>query len=282
MKKSEGGDPLARPGAAERASHASTAAATTAATPDELWQGTPAELRTALDRLQRELISQHRLALLGTISAMVAHEFNNLMTPALAYAHEAVRSDDAALKQKALERVLRQTERAVTIARKLLELSHAAAPRVEPCLLAEVVSDAILSASRPFDKDGIELTVEIDDDVQVLAERLLLEQVLLNLLLNARQALRGRPGRISVTGRASGDRVLIEVSDNGEGIPREEIEQRLNPFLASTALAEPADWQRVGLGLNVCRTIVQVQGATIQAVPRDGAGCTFQLFWPRP
>jgi two-component system NtrC family sensor kinase len=234
-----------------------------------------------LSQLESQMLAQHRLALLGTMSAMIAHEFNNLMTPVLAYAKEAARTGLTDLMRKALERTVRQTERAVGVSRRLLELAHGVEALPQACSLRQIVDDAIVSATRPFEKDGIELSVAIDPQIRVRAEPLLLEQVLLNLLLNARQALHDRGGRIRVTADSDGDCVSITVSDSGRGISEDVIHRRINPFLAADASAEADDWQSVGLGLNVCRFIAQRQGARIEADATQNQGCTFRLRWPK-
>lgn len=241
------------------------------------------EAPAVLSQLESQIAAQHRLALLGTMSAMVAHEFNNLMTPVLAYAKEAMHTGQPDLMRKALERTVRQTERAVGVSQRLLELAHGAVARTKACSLRQIVDDAILSATRPFEKDGIELSVAVDPRICVKAEPLLLEQVLLNLLLNARRALHEGGGRIAVSAEPDGEAVIITVSDTGRGIPENDIRQRINPFLASGASAESHDWQSVGLGLNVCRFIAQRQGAHIEAETAHPPqqGCTFRLRWPR-
>ncbi len=241
------------------------------------------QVPVVLRQLESQIAAQHRLALLGTMSAMVAHEFNNLMTPVLAYAKEAVRTGRSDLMRKALERTVRQTERAVAVSRRLLELAHGAAAQAQACPLRRIVDDAILSATRPFEKDGIELFVSVDPRLRVKAEPLLLEQVLLNLLLNARQALHEGGGRIGVSAEADGDCVIITISDTGRGISEDDIRHRINPFLASSTSAEANDWHAVGLGLNVCRFLAQRQGARIEAdaTPPQQRGCTFRLLWPR-
>lgn len=239
------------------------------------------EAPSVLNQLEAQIVAQHRLALLGTMSAMVAHEFNNLMTPVLAYAKEAARTGQTDLMRKALERTVRQTERAVGVSRRLLELAHGAQAQPQACTLRQIVDDAIVSATRPFEKDGIELSVAVDPQIRVRAEPLLLEQVLLNLLLNARQALHERGGRIHVSADPDGDCVSITVSDTGRGISEDDIHRRINPFLSRSTSAEPGDWQSVGLGLNVCRFIAQRQGARIEADATREQGCTFRLHWPK-
>ncbi len=237
-------------------------------------------VEASIQRLERELLAHHRLALLGNMAAMISHEFNNLMTPVLARAQDALAHDDPAYTRKALERTVQQTQRATRIAQHLLDLARGVTPPMIACPLRAVVHDAIETAARPFERDGIELIVEIPDDCKIKASSLLAEQLLLNLLINARNAMKDRGGRLALRARRDGDQVIIDVRDNGKGIDAERLDGVINPFLTAESDGQATDWQAVGLGLNVCRTIARTHGASIQALQNDGPGCTFQLRWP--
>lgn len=238
-------------------------------------------LKAALESVQSELIASQRLALLGNLTAMVAHEFNNLMTPVVARAEAALQSDDVAFMRKALDRTLVQTQRAIAVSKHLLDLAHGAAVAPETCSVADAVREAIAMMARPFEKDGIELRVAVPADLRVAVRGELFGQVLLNLLLNARQAMKGLSGPLSLTAVADGDHVVIDVRDSGRGIAADTLERVLNPFLAADPLARPTDWRQVGLGLSVCRLIAHRHGATIRAFASAERGCTFRLRWPR-
>jgi signal transduction histidine kinase len=226
------------------------------------------------------LIENHRLALLGMLTGALAHEYNNLMTPALSFAHEALHSSDPQLMQRALERVVPQIRRAVDISRKLLDLAHAARHSARMIAVRDAVDDAVGCLIRPFERDGARLEVEIDPELRISADPLLFQQLILNLLLNARQATRHAAARVRITAEQDGDVVQIDVSDNGQGLKRADIQNRINPFLASDCRINPHDWQAVGMGLNVCRMIAQSHGATLEAVEHEGPGCTFRVRWP--
>ena len=135
--------------------------------------------------------------------------------------------------------------------------------------------------TRPLEKDGIQLHVAVPDDLRVNARNDLLCQVLLNLLLNARRAMKDGGGPLTVAATAVDGQVQIEVRDSGSGISAETLDQVLNPFLAADPRERPTDWQQVGLGLSVCRMIARHHGATLQAFANDGSrGCTFRLMRP--
>ena len=238
-------------------------------------------LRATVQELEQELLASQRLALLGSMAAMVAHEFNNLLTPITARAEAALLSDDdLPLMRKALERALKQSQRAVSVARRLLDLARDDQHRVESCSVADAVREAVETMVRPLEKDGIELRVAVPEELRVNARDDLLCQVLLNLLLNARRAMEGTRGTLSVSAVAKGDRVQIDVRDSGAGMPGNVLNDVVNPFLAADPHQRPNDWQQVGLGLSVCRMIAYHHGATIRGLANEGRGCTFRLCWP--
>lgn len=230
--------------------------------------------------LDHHAASVHRLALMGTLTAMIAHEFNNLMTPVVAFATEALRHDDPQFTRRALDRALSQGQRAVELSKRLLALSGRSDTAVCECSLRALVDEAIAAAARPFEKDSIELNVDVPADLCIRADRILFEQLLLNLLLNARNALKEHRGRICIAARPGGDHVIIDVSDTGSGLDREDVVTRINPFLGASGDGDPADWQEVGLGLNICRMIAHAHAAAIHAIPQEH-GFTVRLTWPK-
>jgi signal transduction histidine kinase len=234
----------------------------------------------SLEELRQELVVYQRQAMLGTLTAVIVHEYNNLMTPVLARAQDAVARDDVTAMRKALATTARQTEKALGFTRQILELAGGKALPSEACRVADLVDAAVTSAARPFEKDGIELELRVPDELRIRAQPLLFEQVLLNLLLNARTAMEGRRGKLTISARREGDAVAIAVSDRGVGMSREMLDESINPFLAADAGARPGDWGSVGLGLNACRAIAQQHGATLRAEVNDGPGCTFRIRWP--
>lgn len=234
-----------------------------------------------LNALRQELVACHRLALLGNITAMVAHEMNNLLTPILARTEAALTTpDDVEFMRKTLARVLVNAQRAKSVAERLVTAAQGQNGEPESCVLADAVRDALETMTRPLEKDGIQLCVEVPPDLRVRANHDLLCQVLLNLLLNARRAMSGTPGLLTISAAMHGDFVIIDVRDSGAGIPAEVLRDVFNPFLAANPVDDPRDWQKVGLGLSVCRLIASHHGAQIHALSNEGRGCTFRLTWP--
>ena len=101
-----------------------------------------------IETIEQELVACQRRALLGALTSIIAHEYNNLMTPVVARAQFALSLDDRAAMQKALTVTLQQTEKALHFTRKLLELAAGNPTDIEPCVLKEVVDGAVASSVR--------------------------------------------------------------------------------------------------------------------------------------
>ena len=252
-----------------------------AAQPTEPTVIDPEELPEALDRLQQQVVALHQSALLGTTSAMVAHEFNNLMTPVLLRAQDALERDDPAAMRKACERTIVQTRKAIDICRHRMGVASAANEAgQDTCRVADALDEAVRSIYRPLAKDGIEFSASIDRDLTVKVNGTLMHQVFLNLLLNARRAMEKTRGPLAVSAVQDDDMVIIEVRDSGEGFPDDRMDTQLEPFLRADESREPRDWLSIGLGLAVCRKIAHEHAATLEASANDTGGCTFRLRWP--
>jgi signal transduction histidine kinase len=230
-----------------------------------------------------QILSYQRLAALGSLAAAAAHEFNNLMTPVLARAQHALLSGDEQATRRALECTAQQTQRAMSVTRQLLEMADGRSGgrgRTGHCRVAESVQNAFTALARPLDRDGIDLTVRVPHDQSVRAEPILFEQVLVNLLLNARNAMKAAGGRIIIESQQDQDLAVIDVRDTGVGIRNPKL-RAIREFLRGERIAEePTDWQSIGLGLYTCRTIVRHFNASIDVLRNEGRGCTFRLHWP--
>lgn len=234
----------------------------------------------SLERLEDRSLSYQRQAILGSLAAIIAHEYRNLLSPVFTRAQDAVARDDVDLMRRALAVTVRQTQKVLDLTEQLLEIGRGKELPMGACRLVELVEAAITSAVRPFEKDKIDLELCVADDLQVAARPVLFEQLMLNLLLNARSAMKPGGGRLSITGHRDGDMVVIDVRDSGVGMSPEMLSDVINPFLEADPTAQPGDWSAIGLGLHACRTIARQHGAKICALANDGPGCTFRLGWP--
>ena len=239
------------------------------------------QLEGQLDQLRVQVRQAQQLAGLGTAAAMIAHEFSNLLTPIKSYAQKALEEDDQELQRKALTITLKNVNMLVQMADRVLEIGAAKAPDREAVSIRAVVEDAAASMCRDVSKDGIHLSIQVDESLTVWADALQLQQVFFNLFLNAHKAMApSHGGRLTITGSREGDRVVIQVKDTGPGILPERLPHVFDP-LQTTKPAEGDDRQRcAGLGLALCRDLVEENAGTITVKSEPGVGTTFEMILP--
>lgn len=218
--------------------------------------------------------------MIGSLTAVIAHEFNNLMTPLVASAELAISSDDPELMKKTLTRGMNQAQRAIELSRRLLDLADARSEPPAAVRLADAVQAALDTAIRPGKQETMLLRVVVPTELHVRAHRDLLVQLLMNLILNGHKACEGGRASLTISARRTDGEVEIDVCDSGKGLPKEYVDRVLNPFLAADPAATPCDWMGVGLGLCACRIIARKQNARLHFIVNDSGGCTVRVHWP--
>lgn len=227
------------------------------------------------ERLGRDLAQAARLAALGQFASSMAHEINQPLAAIRSYADNAAilirrgRGEDAAENAAAIGRL---TDRIAGLTRQLKGFARRASPRREPVSLREVVANALeLVAARAA---TLQVLLEADrpaPEFRVLGDGPRLEQVLVNLLQNAIDAVAGRAeARVCLRLIESGERVAIEVADSGPGIPAEVRGQVFDAFFTTKA-------DGLGLGLAISRGIVEDCGGNLILAGGDGAGTVFRM-----
>lgn len=233
------------------------------------------------DGLKRQLRQAQKLATLGTSAAMIAHEFNNLFTPVVAYAQHALDTGDEALAKKALAKTVERCAVMRNMADRLIGLAKQSDSVIKSVNVLAVVQGAIECLCRDPARDNIAVNLQIDPQLAVRANENGLMQVLLNLVINARQAMLGRRGRLTVDAAARDGGVELSVRDTGCGIPAENLDRIFEPFFSTKQNAEKPDARGLGLGLSICREIVEEYGGTIDVASEVNVGTTFTLHLPQ-
>jgi signal transduction histidine kinase len=190
-------------------------------------------------------------------------------------------SDDQELMAKALRMSMKQIGIVRGMADRILGLAVDEAQSFRSVDVKEAVEDAVACLCRDLTKDSITLSVHIDESPHVWADPKQLQQVLFNLLINARQAITHRSGRITITAEANGEKVALRVKDNGCGIPPENLDSIFDAFVTSKAgnNGEPG-FGGIGLGLALCRDIVEEHRGTITVDSEPDVGTTFTIILP--
>ncbi len=250
--------------------------------------GAQDEVQFHLDLLERQLSSLteqvqrlQRLASLGTVSAGLAHEINNMLTPIVTHSQYALQRAEPDLMKSALERSLNGGRRLATLCEKILGMAadDRTGPTVGP--IAPIVQEAVDCLVRDLSKDDITLTIDVDPELTARFSAVAFQQVVFNLLLNARQAMQGRPGRLTISARSTDSgRVEIEVRDTGCGIRPEHLEKVFEPFFSTKQYESRSDRGGIGLGLHISRQLMTEQDGTIDVVSKPGEGTTFTLTLP--
>jgi two-component system sensor kinase FixL len=236
-----------------------------------------------LQELQSELIHVDRLSAMGTMASTLAHELNQPLTAIANYAEAAgpIIDSDAAGDRELLHEIFgdmaAQSMRAGGIVRRLREFiaRGEVEKRVED--LATLVNEAAALALVGAREKGVTARFDLDPEATpVLVDRVQIQQVLINLMQNAVQAMEDSPVRnLTVeTGLEPGEMIRITISDTGPGLAPEVADQLFHAFITTKASG-------MGLGLSICRTIIEAHGGRIRGANSEGGGASFQIMLPR-
>jgi two-component system, NtrC family, C4-dicarboxylate transport sensor histidine kinase DctB len=238
---------------------------------------TEARLRAA----QNELVQAGKLAALGQMSAAIAHEINQPLAAIRTFVAStkifAERGDLAQVTGN-LQRVNSLAERMANITAHLKTFARKSEPgRADPVSVERAIDGALFLMESQIAAAGVRIEKDVEADLYVLGYAVQLEQVILNLVHNALDAVPGvRSPCIRVTARASADTVTITVADNGPGIPPERIGQIFDPFFTTKAVG-----RGLGLGLSISYGIVQDFGGRIRAANGPDGGAELVIELPR-
>ncbi|MFI4898353.1 MAG: sensor histidine kinase [Phycisphaerales bacterium JB059] len=246
-------------------------------------------LQLALEQMGVEMDRLRDLAALGELASMIAHEVRNLMTPVAGYASSALkRPGDAAFTQKALTQAAQSAMQAVGVSDAILDLASAAGASVEvsaPRPVADVLDDAIDSLA---DRRGeVRIEAEIERGCVADIDPRALQQTLMNLLLNAIDAGGDQLTAVRITGRMAPPcstwntgSVVLEVTDNGPGLPAGAGPEIFEPFVTGTRDGESRSGRRAGLGLALCKRLIERHGGAIGVASQPLQGARFRLTLP--
>jgi two-component system, NtrC family, sensor kinase len=226
--------------------------------------------------LERRLVQADKLSSIGLLAAGVAHEVNTPLAVISTYAQmlaKQVAEDEQ--KSRILEKIARQTFRASEIVNSLLNFSRTPTSDLTEVQLNRVIRETLSLLEHQMKKAGVEVRTRLDPQLEaVKGNSGKLQQVFLNLFLNARDAMEPR-GVLEVVTRAGETGVVVEVIDSGHGIAAEHLSRIYDPFFTTKSAKKGT-----GLGLSVTYGIIQEHGGAIEAVSRPGEGTCFHLEFP--
>ena len=242
-----------------------------------------AEHQQQNNALKSQITQLQALANIGTVTHMIAHELNNLLTPLANYAALALNNpDDKSLVEKAFEKTVQSCERAMKIMESMLAMADGERQEKKNIRLISLVEEIFTCLCRDFAKDGITVKIQIPEDLTVWAVPVQIQQVLMNLILNARDAMLPRGGILNIKATESSDAVQIEVTDTGCGIEPGDLKNIFESFFTTkTDGNQPSERSSSGLGLAFCKKIIDAHGGCISVESIPSQGSTFKITLPK-
>ncbi len=233
------------------------------------------------DQLRQQLLQAQRLSSVGALASSVAHEFNNILTTIINYAKLGLRptADDASRIQ-ALERILKGGQRAAGVVSSMLGYARNNGTTRSSVDISRLVDEALLLTEKDLTKNriSVEKRFVARPVVPVVAGQI--EQILVNLIINARQAM-PRGGRLVIEVRENkvAQMAEVKIADSGVGIAPEKLRLIFEPFY-TTKVPDEDGSGGTGLGLSVCRQIIEQHHGRIRVESVVGKGSTFTVKLP--
>jgi two-component system sensor histidine kinase HydH len=225
--------------------------------------------------LQARLREQEKLAAIGHLASGVAHEVRNPLSSIKGYAvYLRSRFPEGSPEERSASTMIREVDRLNHVVTELLEYSRPVRIQPRPTKLGELIRRSVGLIEQDLSQNGVEIRLDLDpEDLEAILDPDRFRQVLLNLFLNAVQAMPSGGALEVATSAEEGNDIRIEVRDTGPGIPEDKLESVFNPYYTSKASG-------TGLGLAIARRIVEAHGGSIRADNRLEGGAVFTLSLP--
>ncbi|KSB87798.1 hypothetical protein AS593_00630 [Caulobacter vibrioides] len=233
-----------------------------------------------LQRVQADLAHAARISTLGELTASIAHEVNQPLSAIVTNGEAGLRwlkreTPDLDEVGRAFDRMIGEANRASGVIGRIRTMAVKGEPETARLALGALVEDSVVLVRRELTAHDVVLRVQVPAGLpEVMGDRVQLQQVVVNLLVNAAQAMAEAEERVlTVRAAVEGEAVALSVADTGPGVPPERAAQLFNAFYTTKA-------DGMGMGLSICRTIAQAHGGEIVLAPGSGRGATFVLKLP--
>lgn len=234
-----------------------------------------------MESLRQQLLQAQRLSSVGELASSVAHEFNNILTTIINYAKMGVRGQTPASQAQAFEKILRGGQRAAGIVNSMLGFARNHSTQREATDIAALVEEVLLLTEKDLGKHRVQVDTKIHSRPTAFVVPGQIEQILVNLVINARQSMpNGGRLRVEVRDNPAGDTVEVKIADSGVGIPPENLRQIFEPFF-TTKIPDEYGRGGTGLGLSVCRQIIEQHHGRIRVESVVGKGSAFIVKLPK-
>ena len=240
------------------------------------------ELCNRMEMLEEQLMQAQSLASLGELTSTTTHEFNNILMTIINYAKLGLRHKDETSRSKAFDKILTAANKAAKITNTVLAAAKNRKKEFEPTNFAALIEDSLLLLEKEMTKHRIAVEKSFADKLpEIMADGNQILQVVLNLLINARQAM-PNGGRLVLKMSYDEENEMIDfvVRDFGCGIPRDKLPKIFEPFYTTKSGPDESGKGGTGLGLASCKTIIERHQGMIRVESTEGRGTAFTVKLP--
>ncbi len=242
---------------------------------------TVAQLEAQVAQLKEQLARAQTMTALGELVGTTTHEFNNVLMTIINYAKLGMRHKDDPTRDKAFQKIMAAGQRAAKITNSVLGMARNRKTGLEATDLAKLTEESLFLLEREMRKYRVQVTMELQAAPPVLADGNQIQQVLLNLLTNARQAMpQGGRLLVKISHDKTADTVDLLVQDSGQGIPADQLPRIFDPYFSTKDGPDESGKGGTGLGLASCRDIIDAHHGRVRVQSTVGVGTAFTIKLP--
>lgn len=246
-----------------------------------MFEGSDFTKEEQIEALQKQLIQAQRMAALGELAGTTTHEFNNVLTTILNYAKLGLRHKDEATRDKALDKIMAAAQRAEKITNSVLGMARNRKEEFAPTDLKKILEESLVLLERELSKYRVQVRTEFADVPPVRAVGNQVQQVMLNLMTNARQAMPGGGELLlRLAYDAAAKAVDLTIRDTGTGIPRDALPKIFDRFYTTKQGPDESGKGGTGVGLSTCKSIIDAHQGRLRVESTVGKGTAFTIRLP--
>ncbi len=233
-----------------------------------------------IQSLREQLLQAQKMSTVGALASSITHEFNNILTTVINYAKMGLRHKTNETREKAFNKILMAGQRASKITTGMLSYARNGEDRREVMDLTELVQDVLVLVEKDLQIHRVRLETHVEGRAIAEVHASQIQQVLLNMIINARQAMDGG-GRLDIGIRGNTESCCAEISirDSGHGIPGDQLRKIFDQFY-TTKTADEGGQGGTGLGLALARDVIESHNGRLRVDSAVGKGTTFTLKFP--
>jgi len=239
------------------------------------------------EMMNEQVIEAGKLASVGELAAGIAHEINNpvaIMVEEAGWIEDLLAEEDLQQSEnldefkRALKQIKTQGVRCKEITHKLLSFARKTDPKLKMVSLNDLINEVVGLSEQSAKYSNVKIIKHLTQDIPIIAvSPSEMQQVLLNLINNAIDAMDNKGGKIEITTRMENNYVIVDVADTGQGIPKANLQRIFDPFYTTKPVGKGT-----GLGLSICYGIIKKMGGEITVNSAVGLGTTFHVMVPAP